>query len=619
MVTPLTFARGDDELIDALRVQVTPGAAAVFYDRYAASVQRTLQSVLGRDAEIPDLLQDVFIRAIDRIGELEHLDQVRSWLTTIAVFAARAHIRRQTRRKWLFLFSPDQTKQRHLGAAVVGRAPRAARDLQDVGYVARERTHRVRAAVHRWFDVAGGGRRGRNFAGDAQAPVVARREAIPGTRTQAAAAGAVAAGRDEMDAREAELSRVGKKIRGALDAEAASSTRELRLTRRRFIDHVTTRDTGACDRPAMVLADARRSVRWARPAVVGAVVFGWTRLPISFQVISDAAPGAVAGTAGDVVEANAVVPTAVRFSEGSSIVLERGGRLRVLALESNGARVLVEKGAADVAIAHRRSPGKWRFEAGPVTVEVTGTRFRVDWNPEDRSFGIDLKEGSVIVGGDCLAGPRRVVRGDNLRLSCAPAVKMAKTESPSVQPVTPFRSSTEEGAPVRQHAVARRETREARSSEDGDWRALVAAGHYAEGVRAAERAGWTRVCRGANAVELLALADAARLSGETARAVEALMMLRQRFPGSTSAATGAFSLGRLAFERRGAYSEAARWFATYLDEQPHGPLMGDAVGRLMEARHRAGDQPAARRDAERYLQRFPEGPYAGTARVILAG
>ena len=91
-----------------------PGAAAVFYERYSTSVHRTLQSVLGRDAEIPDLLQDVFIRAIDRIGELQHLEQVRSWLTTIAVFAARAHIRRQARRKWLFLFSPDQTKQKHL-------------------------------------------------------------------------------------------------------------------------------------------------------------------------------------------------------------------------------------------------------------------------------------------------------------------------------------------------------------------------------------------------------------------------------------------------------------------------------------------------------------------------
>ena len=113
MVTPLTFARGDDDLIDGLRAG-HPGAAAVFYDRYATSVHRTLQSVLGRDADIPDLLQDVFIRAIDRISELQHLDQVRSWLTTIAVFTARAHIRRLARRKWLFLFSPDQTRQRHL-------------------------------------------------------------------------------------------------------------------------------------------------------------------------------------------------------------------------------------------------------------------------------------------------------------------------------------------------------------------------------------------------------------------------------------------------------------------------------------------------------------------------
>jgi RNA polymerase sigma-70 factor (ECF subfamily) len=112
MVTPLTFVRGDDALIEALRAG-HPGAAAAFYDQHAPAVRRTLQSILGADAEIPDLLQEVFIRAIDRIGELEQLDQVRSWLTTIAVFTARAHIRRQTRRKWLFTFSPEQTRERH--------------------------------------------------------------------------------------------------------------------------------------------------------------------------------------------------------------------------------------------------------------------------------------------------------------------------------------------------------------------------------------------------------------------------------------------------------------------------------------------------------------------------
>ena len=126
MVTPLTFARGGDALIEALRAG-HPGAAAVFYDQHAAAVRRTLQSVLGADAEIPDLLQEVFIRAIDRIGELEDIDQVRSWLTTIAVFTARAHIRRQTRRKWLFLFSPEHTRERHR-EPVSSDARRALRD-----------------------------------------------------------------------------------------------------------------------------------------------------------------------------------------------------------------------------------------------------------------------------------------------------------------------------------------------------------------------------------------------------------------------------------------------------------------------------------------------------------
>ena len=433
-----------------------------------------------------------------------------------------------------------------------------------------------------------------------------------------------------MDSRQSELNTAGSKIRAALDAESAGGqgAEDVRRARKGFIDYVATRDVGrAPARRTSWLPGLRGwSLGLTGVAAIGAAVLVWSRLPITFQVDSDAEPAVVAGTPGDLIEASSVVPTSLRFSEGSSIILERGGQLRVLSLASNGARVLVEKGAADVAIAHRHGPGRWRFEAGPMTVDVTGTRFRVDWNPDNRSFAIDMKEGSVVLGGDCLGGvPRRVQRGDSLRLTCGPAAAAA--------PPAPAKADTakslaileepEQGKapPAPAHAprvVARHEARDGRAANEPDWRALVAAGRYSEGVRAAERIGWNRVCRGANAVELLALADAARLSGETARAVEALVMLRQRFPGTTSAATGAFSLGRLAFEQRAAYSEAARWFAIYLDEQPRGPLMGDAVGRLMEARQRAGDRSAARRDAQNYLQRFPEGPYAGTARAILA-
>ena len=46
--------------------------------------------------------------------------------------------------------------------------------------------------------------------------------------------------------------------------------------------------------------------------------------------------------------------------------------------------------------------------------------------------------------------------------------------------------------------------------------------------------------------------------------------------------------------------------------------MGDAFGRLMEARLRAGDATRARGTAEQYLRRFPGGPYSAEAKGILS-
>lgn len=110
MVTPLAFTGDDCALVRALRAG-HPGAVAAFYDRYAPQVLRTLQSMMGRDADVPDMLQEVFMRAIDGIGSLKDHERLRGWLTRIAVFTARSHVRRRARRVWLGFRSPALVTQ----------------------------------------------------------------------------------------------------------------------------------------------------------------------------------------------------------------------------------------------------------------------------------------------------------------------------------------------------------------------------------------------------------------------------------------------------------------------------------------------------------------------------
>ena len=139
LLTPLTFVGDDAALVEALRAG-HPGAAAVFYDRYAEQVRLTLRSILGPDEDIPDLLQEVFIRALDRIGKLREVDRLRSWLATMAVYVGRAQIRVRSRRRWLRVFSPERTRPRQLEQPRPTRGGRCAR-------FTRSRSHADRSSV----------------------------------------------------------------------------------------------------------------------------------------------------------------------------------------------------------------------------------------------------------------------------------------------------------------------------------------------------------------------------------------------------------------------------------------------------------------------------------------
>jgi RNA polymerase sigma-70 factor (ECF subfamily) len=94
-------------IVRAVAVRQAAGTAALFA-RYHEHVRRVLLHELGPDAELADLVQEVFLTAIDSIGRLEDPDALRGWLGSIAVFTARARLRQRTRRRIFQLLPTDE-------------------------------------------------------------------------------------------------------------------------------------------------------------------------------------------------------------------------------------------------------------------------------------------------------------------------------------------------------------------------------------------------------------------------------------------------------------------------------------------------------------------------------
>jgi len=404
-----------------------------------------------------------------------------------------------------------------------------------------------------------------------------------------------------MDAKKG-LTDIAARVRHVL-SEDPHARDEIRQGRAAFLEEVERRNLARKGLPSV-----RRHRYWLPLGFAASVAAGaaglwlWTRA-FTFQ-IGETREGRI----GDVIEAEDGHVVPVSFSEGSRLELRDGGRIRVLSVEAGATRVLVEDGVVDASIAHRQTGRtKWEFDAGAYRVTVNGTKFRMDYDAGSQALRVSTQEGQVTVTGGSLQNPAVVAAGQSLASAPSqdeePVAEREPGPAVSAAPIAPSALPVEPAA---------------RAARGEPWQELLAAGRLREALRAAERADFEQVCETATVKELLALAEAGRSFGPSKRAVTALSALRRRFPRSPDASTAAFKLGRIALEKEGAYSRAASWFETYLREQPNGPLMGDAFGRLMEARLKSGDKPGARAIAEQYMRRFPAGPYAAEARDILS-
>lgn len=254
-------------------------------------------------------------------------------------------------------------------------------------------------------------------------------------------------------------------------------------------------------------------------------------------------------------------PAVVRFSDGSELIARPGTRFAIEDVTAHGARVELRGGGLDVSIAHRER-ATWTVNAGPFQVAVTGTRFVVGWDEQTASMAVNLSEGSVTVTGACIA-ERRLVPGESLSVSCQKPTRLAVIPgAPEVKPgqAEPL-SMPSQAELLSVPAPVEVATPSAEPAAPLGKRPAIGA---EDSLRR----------------ELTATAEVRReLERDPARALELSDASRVKFPG-----------GALAEER-----EALAVFA--LDK--------------------LGQKAALRTRAERFLVKFPQGPFSAKVRRIL--
>jgi RNA polymerase sigma-70 factor (ECF subfamily) len=96
----------DIALVEALR-RGEPRARTALVERFESHVERMVTGALGLDPDLQDIIQEVFLRVLERVHQLKDPAALSSWITSLAVFTARGHIRRRRRWRWIRFAAPQ--------------------------------------------------------------------------------------------------------------------------------------------------------------------------------------------------------------------------------------------------------------------------------------------------------------------------------------------------------------------------------------------------------------------------------------------------------------------------------------------------------------------------------
>jgi len=334
----------------------------------------------------------------------------------------------------------------------------------------------------------------------------------------------------------------------------------------------------------------------------------WRGSDLSYEVAGGEVTGSTIRT--DAGEAR------VSFTDESSVRVGARSRLSIDVVGEHAALTRLVTGKLHVNVRHHDDTS-YRFLAGPYEVRVVGTEFDLAWDPGAAGFSLSMQHGEVrVVSPD--GAVRSVIGGESLRLPIQQGiVASAAAVAPPAKPAEV--AEVAEIAPPTQISPPRASAVSGRSAAPGPgWDALVAKGRSADVVRDAESLGVGSVLASRSGADLKALGQAARYTGDRALALRAFTALRERFANSEAGRPASFFIARIQ-EEQGSVREALRWLSIYLGEAPRGVYAAEALGRRLMLTERVSGRAAAAPLAKEYLERFPQGAYAASARAILQG
>jgi RNA polymerase sigma-70 factor (ECF subfamily) len=106
-VIALRVPHTDEDIARGLRDGKTWAQAALF-DIMGREVAASLRRLLGyiQEADLEDLVSEVFMRAIESAASLRNASSLRAWLRTITVRTGYRYIRRRKAQRWLRFWEP---------------------------------------------------------------------------------------------------------------------------------------------------------------------------------------------------------------------------------------------------------------------------------------------------------------------------------------------------------------------------------------------------------------------------------------------------------------------------------------------------------------------------------